>query len=222
MINNLFNNLDDIISTRKHKTNELQRWEKKKETQYKLLENLEKARNIFQSAAKITQTQLSDKLSGTVTSALDAVFPDPYKFRVDFIERRNVTECDLLFEKNENTKDPLKSCGFGAADIAALALRVAFWKLTTNRNTLVLDEPTRNLDIDKQPLASLMIQALSKSANLQFIITTHQKALMENADKVFIVKQINGISSISTKKEKQINESTKSSRKIIKRGRNKI
>lgn len=190
--------LEDKVLDYKHLERDIKELKKKKATQTELLSDLEKARNIFQTAAKLTQTMLSKRISEIVSNALEAVFPDPYKFRIDFVKRRNSTECDLLFEKNGNTRDPMDSCGFGAADIAALALRVAYWKLTQgSRNVLILDEPTRALSKDKQKLASLVFKGLSKmEGGLQFIIVTHNQDLAEAADRTFRITQKNRISTI--------------------------
>jgi DNA repair exonuclease SbcCD ATPase subunit len=177
---------------------ELKNWENRKEENFEILETLEQTRSIFQLASQITQTQLAEKISSIVSSALEAVFPDPYKFRIDFVKRRNTTECDLLFEKNGKTRDPMESCGFGAADIASLALRIAYWKLNPNsRNTIILDEPTRALSKDKQIFASMLLKSLSTiGKGLQFLVVTHNKDLADSADRVFKIEQKNGISSI--------------------------
>jgi len=165
------------------------------------LEDLEMARVLFQKASQITQSQLSEQISGIVSSALAAVFEDPYTFVVEFVSRRNTTECDLMFEKNGKRKSPLDSCGYGAADIASLALRVAYWKLDgESRNVLVLDEPTRNLDAEKQPLAAMMIKNLSRMKNgLQFVIVTHQIPLAQSADRQFSVVKENDVSHVTQK-----------------------
>ena len=168
------------------------------------LDHLEEARTIFQKASQVTQSQLSKQVETIVSSALAAVFEEPYKFIVDFVSRRNTCECDLFFEKNGKRKSPLASCGFGAADIASLALRVAYWKLDgDSRNTLILDEPTRALSLDKHERASMMIQQLSRmEGGLQFLIVTHSKNLATYADKVFRVVKKNDISTV-TEVEKQ-------------------
>lgn len=202
----LFENLKDKLSERKFAQKELTDWEKKLDNNLNQLDDLEAARAIFQEAAQVTQSQLSEQISGIVSSALAAVFNDPYKFRVDFVKRRNTTECDLLFERNGKTRRPLDGCGYGAADIASLALRVAYWKLDgESRNVLVLDEPLRNLDKEKQPLASMMIKNLSRmKGGLQFIIVTHNTALSESADRVFSVVKENDVSHV-TLREANVN-----------------
>ena len=163
-----------------------------------MLEDLEEARIIFQKSAQITQKQISFHIENIVSHALAAVFDSPYEFKVDFVTRRNVTECDLLFIDEQGAElKPLESCGYGAADIASLALRVAYWKLSDGvRNTLILDEPARNLSLDKQPLASRMIRELSKTLNIQFLIVTHSRALAAEAEKQFEVTRNKTISKI--------------------------
>ena len=197
-MNTLFEKLDKIASRKEFLKEELLEWEKKREKNLYLLNELEEARVIFQTAAQITQTQLAERIEKIVSSALAAVFPDPYTFKIEFVKKRNSTECNLLFEKNGKTRSPLSACGFGAADIASLALRVAYWKLDEHARTcLILDEPTRALSLDKQPLASQMIHELSKMpGGLQFIIVTHHTALLESADKCFKVSQIDGVSTL--------------------------
>lgn len=168
------------------------------ESKLNMLEDLEEVRVIFQKAAQITQQQISFHIENIVSHAMAAVFDDPYDFKVDFVTRRNVTECDLMFVNKDGAEmKPLDSCGYGAADIASLALRVAYWKMSDGvRNTLILDEPTRNLSLDKQPLASRMIRELSKTLNIQFLIVTHSKALAAEAEKKFEVTRKQTVSRI--------------------------
>jgi len=201
-VKKLLENLNDKILDRKTNQKILELHTDKVESLLLHHEDLEEARVIFQKASQVTQTQLAEQVSNIVSSALAAVFYEPYKFVVEFVSRRNTTECDLTFEKNGKQKSPLASCGYGAADIASLALRVAYWKLDGEaRNVLVLDEPLRNLDVFKQPLASMMIKNLSKMpGGLQFIIVTHQKALAESADKKFSVVKENEVSYVTEQK----------------------
>ena len=160
--------------------------------------NTEQAQAIIQIVAQKTQEELEYCLSEIVSLALSAVFDDPYKLKVNFVIRRGKTECDLLFEKNEEIFDPLTSSGGGAVDIAAMALRVAIWSLTQPkpRNILILDEPFRFLSKEYQIKASIMLNELSRKLNLQIIMVSHSESLIEGADKVFQVSILKGISQI--------------------------
>lgn len=160
-----------------------------RETLLTKMVDLEEARSIFQKASQITQEQISIHIENIVTLSLLAVNFD-YEFKVNFVVRRNSTECDLLFIEDGLEMKPLDSCGYGAADIAAIALRIAFWKLSDKtRNVMMMDEPTRNLDVGRQPLAARMIKDLSKKLGLQFLIVTHNPSFADEADNLFITEK---------------------------------
>ena len=160
----------------------------------------EKAQAIIQKVAKDTQQELEYHISDIVSMALDTIFDEDYKFKINFIVKRNKTECELLFEKDGDLMNPLTDDAGGAVDIASFALRIALWTLQAprSRNTLVLDEPFKFLSKDLLPRASELIKELSKKLNLQFLIVTHLDELTENADRVFKVKLKKGIYKVKT------------------------
>ena len=164
------------------------------------LKRLEKAHAIIKQVGLETQQQLKVHISDITSLALDSVFDEPYKLVLDFVERRDKTECDILFEKDGSYIDPLTASGGGVVDLAAFALRIASWAMRTprTRNTIILDEPFKHLSKDLHDRASQMIQNLSNQLGLQFIVVTHEPALSQFADKVFEVKQRKGISKIIT------------------------
>lgn len=160
----------------------------------------EEARELLQEIGLRTQEQLQYHISDITSLALSAVFDDPYELRVVFEKRRNKTECDLLFVRNDKEVEPLEASGYGAVDVAALSLRVASWTMMNprSRNTIILDEPMRFLSEDRQPYASQMLKELSERLDIQFIIVTHEQELVQYADKVFEVSIRNGKSIITT------------------------
>lgn len=158
----------------------------------------EEAREILRGVGLETQKQLQYHISDITSLALEAVFPDPYELVAEFVQRRNKTECDLYFSRNGDRVDPLGASGGGSVDIAAFALRIASWSMQhpKRRNTIVLDEPLKNLSVDKQERASQMLKEISTKLNLQFIIVTHETTLAEYADKIFTVKLKKGVSHV--------------------------
>lgn len=155
----------------------------------RLKRQYEQALAIVQEVGLKTQVQLQFHIADLVTMAFDACQID-YEFQVEFVERRNKTECDLLFRRGENTQDPQDASGGGAIDVASFALRIASWtmKQPRSRNVIILDEPMRFLSTDLQPFASQLLKELSEKLNLQFIIVTHEEVFTAAADKVFQVK----------------------------------
>lgn len=175
--------------------NKAVRLEKNKELRRHL-----QAREIVREVGLKTQQQLQYHVSDITSLALEAVFDDPYELIMEFVERRNKVECDLLFKRGDNLIDPLSSSGGGAVDIAAFALRIASWSMMHPklRNTIILDEPLRFLSENYQQRASLMIKELSERLGLQFIIVTHESTLAAYADAEFSVRIRKGKSIVKT------------------------
>ena len=155
------------------------------------LKRHEKAREVIREVGLKTQQQLSFHISDIASLALSSVFEDPYSLEVEFVQRRNKTECDIFFVRDGNRVDPQEAAGVGANDIASFALRVASWSMMRPRmrNTLFFDEPFKHLSEDLQEKASMMVKEVSKRLNLQIIIITQEQSTAIYADKTFTVKR---------------------------------
>ena len=168
----------DKVRTLKNSLSELE-----KEHEY-----AEEAAVIIQHVATATQKELEYHISELVTVALAAVFPNPYEFHVDFVIRRDQTECDITFQREGGEPlDPMSSTGGGPIDVAAFALRVSLWSLQRPRTrpVFLLDEPFRCVSVDLQGKVGEMLQEISKRLGLQIIMISHEKELMATADSVF-------------------------------------
>ncbi len=159
----------------------------------------EKAREIIRIVGLKTQQQLQYHISDITSLALEAVFPKPYTLVAEFVQRRNKTECDLFFSRDDNKVDPLSASGGGAVDVAAFALRIASWSMQRpkSRPTLIMDEPFHWLSNDFQEKASVMVKEVSKKLGIQLIIITHNPILASYADKVFETKLRKGITKVT-------------------------
>jgi len=157
----------------------------------------EEAQEIIQAVAQATQQQLEYHISELSSLALQSIFEDPYRLRLEFNLRRNKSEADLSFEREDGERiHPLSASGGGVVDVAAYALRVSLWSLVRTRATIILDEPFRFLSRDLQEKGSQMVKEISEKLNVQFIIVTHQRKMVEAADKVFEIRQEEGISKV--------------------------
>jgi DNA repair exonuclease SbcCD ATPase subunit len=162
------------------------------------LQKHEEAREIIRKVGMETQQTLQYNISDITSLALEAVFDNPYELKVEFIQRRNKTECDLYFVRDGNRVDPLTASGVGAVDIASFALRIASWSMARprTRNVIILDEPFRFLSENYQEQASLILKEISKKLNLQIICITHNEILASSADKTFKVSIKKGVSQL--------------------------
>jgi len=158
----------------------------------------EEAKEIIRAVGQATQQQISFHISDITSLAMEAVFKEPYQLKIDFVQRRNKTECDLSFEREGVKIDPLTASGGGAVDVDAFALRIASWTMMNprSRNTIILDEPFRFLSGDNQERASAMVKEISQKLGIQFILVTHSETLASYADRTFTVSIRNKISKV--------------------------
>lgn len=160
----------------------------------KLLIATEQAQALIQTVAKETQETLVFQINDVVNTALNTCFPDEYEFKAEFEIKRNKTEAKLVFLKNGFEIDPLQASGGGVVDVASLGLRVAAWSLSNNDNVLLIDEGFKFLSRDLQPRMAEILQEISKKLNLQIIQVSHSPDLIENSNKIVIVKKVKEVS----------------------------
>jgi len=199
----LKNRIQKEKGKKEHIESEIVEKTNKLEEQELSLISTEKAKAILIQAAFDTQKELEVHISNVVSAALKTVFDEPYDFVLEFVERRGKTEADLYFVRDEYQLDPFTSAGLGVVDIASCALRIACWGMSRSkyRNILLLDEPFKHLSFDLQNKASFMLQKLSKDTGVQIIYISHvsnTQGIIKNADKVFKVQSLNGISSVKS------------------------
>ena len=154
----------------------------------------EQAREIIRTVGMETMSQISYHISDITSLALEAVFDDPYKLEVEFVQRRNKTECDLYFVRGDERIDPISASGGGAVDVASFALRIASWSMMRprTRNTIILDEPFKHLKGHNANLRVLeMLNEVSRKLKIQFICVSDERIpredIIANADRVFEV-----------------------------------
>jgi DNA repair exonuclease SbcCD ATPase subunit len=160
------------------------------------LKRHEQAREIIREVGLKTQQQLQYNISEITSLALEAVFDDPYELVVEFVQRRNKTECDLYFSRDGSRVAPLEASGMGAVNIASFALRAASWSMQRprSRNVLILDEPLKELKGEEANRRALdMIKEISKELNMQIIMVSDERvsreATIEATDKLFEVRK---------------------------------
>lgn len=158
----------------------------------------EEALTIAKEVAIRTQQQLEYQISELVSLAFAAVFDEPYELKVEFVQRRGKTECDIFFTRDGNAIEPDASGG-GARDIASFALRVTAMRLMSGnvKPLLILDEPFKFLSLDLQEKAAIMLKEVSKKLGLQVIMVSHNETLIENADNHIKISNCDGISKIA-------------------------
>lgn len=165
----------------------------------KSVEYIEKARAILQIVAQDVQSSIKLHIEDIVNLAIDTVFPNSYTFVLDFVLKRNKTECEMfVMDQDGNKQDIVYGNGGGLVDIISFALRISLYSLKSGKknNTIILDEPFRFLSKDLHNKAGEILQELSEKLHIQFIIVTHEDSIVDYADRVFTVKKINNNSEV--------------------------
>jgi len=166
----------------------------------KRLIKIQKAQTIIQLVAKQTQEQLEYSLSEIVSLAMGIVFDDPYELSLNFGE----SKCEIKFKKDGKDFDPMFSAGGGVGNIAGNSLRYAILSVSQPRvrHLLLVDEPFPGLKgKERNALALQMLKTISEELeDLQIIMISDERVdreiIIENADKVFDTKLINGVTEI--------------------------
>lgn len=166
----------------------------------------ERALEIVKQVGLMTQKQLEYHLAEQVSLAMEAVFDDPYRLKVNFQEKRGKTEAEILFTRRGMEFPPIGSAGGGAIDVASFALRIAYWSMRQDKKVapvLLLDEPFSQLkgeDANKRALA--VVQELSTQLGVQIIMVSDERIpredIIDNADQVIHVYQQSTGNSIVT------------------------
>ena len=193
--------LEQRKGARAQKQKDLKDTRKDLKRQQLQLQQTEKALEISKQVGLKTQQELEYHISNLVSAAISSVFPDnPYKFRVQFVERRGKTECDLRLEREGELIDALASAGGGVVDVTSLALRIAALSMKSGRirPVLFLDEPFKHLSIDLQDQAEQMLHELASRVGVQIINNSHASTALENTDKGFQVHIKKGVSELIT------------------------
>lgn len=177
-----------------------------------LIDNLNKASWVLTEVQKKTQERFKEKIEGLVSLAIKSVYDRPFGFELVFERKRDKMEIkpliyEIINNKKEYYEDAENELGGGIVDICSFALRVVLWTMETprSRNVFILDEPGKNLGA-LLPLFGQMLREISHKLNFQLIIITHDDALTEMADRVFVVShdgRESHVSLMANKKEEK-------------------
>jgi DNA repair exonuclease SbcCD ATPase subunit len=202
-VKNLRNKLEQQKGQKEQLEKSLELLEDRLHEQKRSLLRHEQAREIIRAVGLQTQQQLQFHISDTTSLALESVFIDPYTLSIEFVQRRNKTECDLFFMRNGNPVEPLEGSGGGPADVASFALRVASWSMQRprSRNVLILDEPFKHLKGENENKRVLdMIHKISIKLKVQIIMVSDERisreATIDATDRLFEVSIRKEISQI--------------------------
>lgn len=134
------------------------------------LEAVNGLKAVVQQVAKETQDKLRLRFEAIVQACLDAVFPNSYVFKMEFISRRGQVEVDMWLDKDGTRMDPLDSNGGGVVDVMSIALRLCCLTLSANSRVLLLDEPFGHLRGEARERLGELLAIISEKLNVQIFM----------------------------------------------------
>lgn len=163
-----------------------------------LMKNLTEIREILSIVGILAYKEIKVIIEELVTQSLQSVFGDNYSFELENKISRNKPETYMYVVIDGNRRSLKDEQGGGVADLVAFSLRVILWALSGKHtdNVMILDEPLRFVDKAHLTICGEMIKSLSNLLGIQFILVTHESQLFEQADKSFLVEQVNGVSTV--------------------------
>ncbi len=137
--------------------------------------NVEEAMGLLQIVAQQIQQRVHDQIAAVVSRCLEAVFDDPYEFRLSFEQKRGRTEAKLSFIREGMEISPMDGSGGGVIDVASFALRLACLMLTRppGRRLVILDEPFKFVSEEYRERVKVMLEELADELGVQFVMVTH-------------------------------------------------
>lgn len=161
---------------------------------------LDESLDVINVVGILVQQEFQEVVETLVTDALKFIFGDNHLFEIDSTISHNQPEVHMFIvidgERFSPKDDELSG---GQANVVSFALRVIMWAIQAERTrpTLLFDEPFRCLHGTENAAAiKEMIQYLSKTLHLQFIIITQDEELTNAADVSFLVRKEKGISKV--------------------------
>lgn len=145
--------------------------------------------------SEFTRSLIKSKIESITNLALKATFPDK---EIIFKIVPNKNKKGLFYKPYVETNGcitPLDDCkGGGVLDIVSVCLRISYLRLFKGvlEQTLILDEPFKNLDKMRLELAINWLSSISTEMGIQLIIITHIQSLINSSNKSFLFELKSG------------------------------
>jgi len=158
----------------------------------------EEARNIVNTVLSATQDSVKEYIEEVATLAMQTVFGDDYSLKIEFEQKRGKSEANLIIKKGGLELDPRHEVGGGVIDTLSLGLRLCIWSLRGDNRIkcFILDECAKHLSSELRPKFGKLLKKFSEMFGVQILMISHDRQVLDNADKIFNVIQQNGVSKV--------------------------
>jgi len=160
-------------------------------------ELLTASRTLFQKVSMLVRYRISDRFAELATSALKFIFQrEDLRFIVNLDVKGNLPVASFFVEVDGHAVDPRRALGGSVYEIIGVCLRLICLEVFKVEGPLILDEPLRSVDETNLRSALEFILQYCRSTGRQLFIVTHNRQIVNSADKLFEVTQANGVSSV--------------------------
>ena len=173
---------------------------------------LSEVKELLMSFAENTRDIIKHKLESLVNSALKCIFVDKdVLFKIQINRTKKIIFYDMFVETDGTITPLFDAKGGGILDVITMALRISFVRMFSAnlRQTIILDEPFKNLDNERLRLAMEWLDTISTEMGMQFIVVTHEESIVDKSKKIFQFKMVNGVTDV----KEQTTDSTGNIRK---------
>jgi len=176
----------------------IERFEKKIEQLEKIVEKL----GLFINSLKATQSELREALIDTINNAMNQLWGAIYPYGDYSGLKLSAGETyELMVKAGDKWLIAQGTLSGGEHSIAALVLRISLsFVLARNLSTLILDEPTHNLDERTVSVLSNMVKETLPKFVEQIFLITHDKEMEKAASATLYLlskdKEENGITKV--------------------------
>jgi len=162
----------------------------------------EQVRILLQRTSDYAREQSRVRIESLVTNCLQYIFDSNMEFKIEISEARGRPEADFYVVSQVNGEasrmKPQEARGGGVVDIISLALRLAMLQCSSVdiNGPIILDEPAKHVSDEYIVQVAEFLKQVSLMFDRQVIMVTHNRHLVEIADKAFKIEQNDGKSSI--------------------------
>ena len=164
------------------------------------IDNHRKAKWVISKVIEETQKTFKEQIESLTTLMLQSIFDDQYRFELIFEEKNNQIECRPVIFEGKYEYEAEEDMGGSIIDVISYALRVILHniELPRSRDTMFSDEPMKWVGKEEElDRTGNILRDSSHELNMQLIIITHEKRLIEIADRAFSTKKQNGITTVT-------------------------
>lgn len=182
--------LKERISNKKYIKELIAEQVKKRKIQEENKDGAIKAKEFLQQVSFETQNQISGYFEEVGSLAIAPMCKEPTEVKMEFVPKRNKTECELYYQKGKDRLSPMFSSGYGLNDMSSLAFRFVYCKMLQTRALLCFDEPMKQVSEGyiSEACDTLRTLALSEGFQIILISNAYKEYFESIADKVFYVE----------------------------------